>query len=119
MAITMNMGHAAPVTSEKASTDISATTAGFGMSAAFVAVFNTVFAWVKDATPALEHAMKNALGHHWTTHGVVDVIVFLVLGYLLARTQLARRMDGNKLAKIIIGAVVLGGLGLAGWFFLV
>lgn len=99
--------------------DISATTAGFGLSAAVVCVFNTVLAWVKDATPALEQAMRNVLGHHWTTHGVVDVLAFLVLGFVLSRTEMARQMDGTRLARIIAGAVVLAGLGLVGWFLLV
>ena len=99
--------------------DISATTAGYGLSAAFTAIFNTVLAWVKDANPGLNTAMKHMLGHHWTTHGVIDVVLFLVLGYVLSQTAMARHMDGNKLAKIIIGASVLGGGGLAVWFFLV
>src|ERR1700722_8840398 len=70
--------------------------AAFGMSAAVTIVFNTVLAWVKDAYDPLNSFMASLTGHHWRTHGLADVIVFVALGYVLMRRGF--RMDGMKLA---------------------
>lgn len=120
MATTWHASHTTPAATPAAkTTDISAVTAGYGVAAAVTVLFNTVFAWIKDANPGLEHAMKSLLGHHWTTHGVVDVAVFLILGFVLSHNSLTRRVDGARLTQLLIGSSVLGGVGLAAWFFLV
>jgi hypothetical protein len=91
--------------------------AAFGMAAAIAIVFNTALAWVKDAYAPLNSFMASLSGHHWRTHGVVDVIVFLALGYLFM--QRGFRINGMTLAAILVGAIVVGGGGLALWFLLV
>jgi hypothetical protein len=92
--------------------------AAFGLSAAITILFNTLLAWVKDAYDPLNTAMAHLTGHHWTTHGLVDLAVFVVLGIVFLRTGTARRIDPNRLVLGLIGSVVIGGLGLAAWFVL-
>jgi len=89
----------------------------FGMSAAIAIVFNTLLAWVKDAYDPLNSFMAALTGHHWRTHGIVDVIVFVGLGLLFMQRHF--QADGMKLAKLMTAAVVAGGGGLALWFLLV
>ncbi len=89
-------------------------TAGFGVAAAVAILFNTLLAWVKDSYPALNAAMKAAMGHHWITHGVAVMAVFLILGLLLSQKNM--RMSGKRLAWKLVAATVLAGLGLIGWF---
>ena len=91
--------------------------AAFGVSAAITIVFNTLLAWVKDAYDPLNSFMASLTGHHWTTHGLVDIAVFVIVGSLLMKRHIS--MDGTKLAALVAGAVVLGGGGLALWFVLV
>ena len=94
------------------------TAAAFGLSAAVTILFNTVLAWVKDATPALNDLMKAATGHHWRTHGIVDVVVFFVLGYIFLVQGSTKKITNGLTIGLVISAVVAGA-GLAAWFFLV
>lgn len=94
-------------------------TVAFGVAAAVTIVFNTVLAWVKDAYEPLNTLMAHTLGHHWITHGVLDVALFLILGYVLSNATVARTLGGDALAKLLIVATVVGGGGLAGWFLFV
>ena len=45
----------------------------FGAAAAVVIVFNTALAWIKDAWAPLNDAMAALTGHHWITHGLLDL----------------------------------------------
>lgn len=91
--------------------------AAFGMSAIITILFNTALAWIKDAFDPLNSFMASLTGHHWRTHGIVDVIMFVVLGYGFMHRSF--RMDGTKLAVYLAGSVIVAGGGLALWFVLV
>jgi hypothetical protein len=60
--------------------------------------------------------MKLLSGHHWTTHGLADLIVFLGLAFIFVKTRVAEKIDPNRLIGALIGAVVIAGLGLALWY---
>jgi uncharacterized membrane protein SirB2 len=64
------------------------------------------------------HAL-NLTGHHWTTHGIADVLLFVVLGFVFMSRGTAERFAPMRLVQILVGSVVLAGLGLAAWFVLV
>jgi hypothetical protein len=92
--------------------------AAFGLSAAVTVLFNTLLAWIKDAYAPLNSFMASLTGHHWRTHGIVDVLLFLILGWLF----LSRGGAPHLTDRLIVGlaaASVIAGAGLAGWFFLV
>ena len=91
----------------------------FGLAAAITVVFNTLLAWVKDAYDPLNTFMAHLMGHHWITHGVTDIVLFGVLGLILMNTDLAEKISPNGLVATVIVAVVIAGLGLAGWFLFV
>ena len=80
-------------------------------------VFNTVLAWIKDAYDPLNSFMAALTGHHWITHGLADIAVFVIVGAVLMGRHVS--MDGTKLACLVAGAVIVGGGGLALWFVLV
>lgn len=92
--------------------------AAYALAAAVTVLFNTVLAWVKDAYDPLNKFMAGLFGHHWTTHGLFDVTLFLVLGALFLNTGWAQRIRPNRLVWMVFGAVVLAGFGLAAWFVL-
>jgi hypothetical protein len=81
-------------------------------------VFNTLLAWVKDSSPALNSFMAHLTGHHWTTHSIFDLVVFVGLGFVFMNTGTAARMGGMTLVGTVIGAVIVGGVGLLGWFLI-
>jgi hypothetical protein len=94
------------------------TAAAFGLSAAITAVFNVVLAFIKDAYAPLNTFMAHLTGHHWRTHGLADLIVFLVLGWIfLARGIPARGMT-NGLVVTVAAAVVVASAALGLWFVL-
>ena len=97
---------------------LSPASAAFALSASVTFIFNTLLAWVKDSVPALNTFMASLTGHHWTTHSLFDLIVFVGLGLVFMKTGTAERMDGMTLVKVLIGSAVLGGLGLLAWFLI-
>ena len=115
--IRSGIGLASGVTPRADDGTLDATATAFGISAAVAIVFNTLLAWVKDAYDPLNTLMAHVGGHHWTTHGLVDVIVFLGLGAILMRRRIT--MDGNLMVGLLAAAVVLSGAGLGVWFLLV
>ena len=91
------------------------TTLGFGLSAAIVSIFNGLLVIVKETNAGLLAWMKALTGHHWITHGVFDIALFLILGFLLSRTKLAEKWDGHKMANVLIACAVVGALLIVGF----
>jgi hypothetical protein len=115
MSTTARLGVMGPaVTPRTEDNTLDSTATAFGIAAAVTIVFNTLLAWVKDAYEPLNTLMVHIGGHHWTTHGLADVILFFVLGTVLMRRRIT--MDGNRIAWLVAGAVVLSGAGLGLWF---
>jgi len=86
-------------------------TAAFGLSFAITSVLSALLVILKETNKETVFAwMAAATGHHWVTHGLLDVIVFVVLGLLLAKVGGGVRMTANALVATIVGATVLSGL---------
>ena len=94
------------------------TAAAFGLSAAITVVFNVVLAFIKDSWPALNSFMAALTGHHWRTHGLADVILFFLLGWLFMRNNPARKLTTGS-AVTVGAASVLAGAALGLWFLFV
>ncbi len=92
--------------------------AAFVLAASITFVFNTALAWVKDAYAPLNSFMKSLTGHHWTTHGLADIIVFVGLGFLFMNTKAAEKISPERLVSILIWSVVAASVGLLAWFAL-
>jgi hypothetical protein len=93
--------------------------AAFGLAAAVAVVFNTLLAWVKDSYEPLNAFMKSLSGHHWTTHGIADVVLFLALGMLFMSMGVGAQMSPRRVITTLAVSVVIAGLGLVAWFILV
>ena len=93
--------------------------AAWGLSAAITVVFNVVLAFIKDSWPALNTFMAQLTGHHWRTHGLADVILFVLLGSFFT----ARGIPGGKLTNgsaVTVGAaVIIASAALGLWFLFV
>jgi uncharacterized transporter YbjL len=106
----MTAGH---ITTE-ATESVRSTTAGFGASYAITSILSALLVVLKESSEGVHDALTAVTGHHWVTHGLLDVIVFLVLGFILARRSL--RMTSETLLATIVGSTVLSGLIIAGYF---
>lgn len=87
---------------------LSKSTAGFGLSLAVVSIFNGLLVIVKESYVPLMNWMKALTGHHWITHGVFDILLFFILGYLFSKSNLAQKFEADKMTNILIGSIVIG-----------
>jgi len=94
------------------------TTLGFGISAAIMSILNTLLVIVKELVPPLKKTMAATLGHHWTTHGAVVLVLFLVLGVVLACSVRPESWNGGRLGSLILWFVGIGIGTLAAFYLL-
>lgn len=90
-------------------------TVGFGLSAAIVIIFNGLLVIVKETYQPLFNFMASLTGHHWTTHGIFDILLFLILGFLFSKSNLQEKFDGAKLSNYLIFSSVIGVLLIIGF----
>lgn len=95
---------------------LTAATSGFVLAAAITVLLNTALACAKDAYTPLKIFMKSLSGHDWTTHGLVDLLLFVALGVIFMQTKVAEKIDPNRLIGVLVGAVAIAALGLALWY---
>ena len=91
-------------------------TAGFGLSLIVTTLLSAVILVVKEKSDAVMSAMKAALGHHWTTHGVIIIVVFLALGFIFSGMKLETKFDSRQMLKYITWAVIISVVIIAGFF---
>jgi hypothetical protein len=94
------------------------TTIGFGLSAAVMSILNALLVIFKEMTPPFKKAMADAMGHHWTTHGVAVLGLFLVLGFVLAGAVKAESWSAGKLGQALLWSTILGAVALAAFYLL-
>jgi hypothetical protein len=97
---------------------VPSTTSGFTLAAAITCIVNTVLACAKDASAPLKLFMKSIAGHDWTTQGLFDLLLFVVLGVIFAKSRAAERIAPGRLLGILIASVAIAGAGLALWYAL-
>jgi hypothetical protein len=98
-------------------TDIGKYSVSFALAFAVTSLLSAVLVVVKEQNQdTLLAWMKAATGHHWISHGILDLLVFVLLGWALARIGFGARLSGNALSAIVSGSVLLSGLIIAGFF---
>ena len=90
-------------------------TVSFGLGLVITILFSALLVVVKELSENTLAAMKTATGHHWLTHTFMDVILFFTLGLLLKKVQISP----ESLSQMIIGATIIGGLIIAGFYLFV
>ncbi len=94
------------------------TTIGFGLSAAVMSILNTLLVIVKESSPPVLGAMARATGHHWTTHGIIVIGLFVLLGFVFSAAVKPESWSADKLSKILLWSVIIGGGVLAAFILL-
>ena len=96
-------------------------TISFGMSLAITSIVSALLVVVKEMS---EHTvlalMKGITFHHWFTHSLFILILFVVIGWGLARANGGQgiKMSVNRFISTFVGAVVLSGLIIAGFYLI-
>lgn len=91
-------------------------TIGFGLSAAVVSIFNTLLVIFKELTPPFKAGMASAMGHHWTTHGVIVIGLFILLGFVFSGMVKPESWGADKLGMTILWSVIFAGGALAAFY---
>ena len=90
---------------------------GFGLSFLIASIFNGLLIIAKESYDPLKSWMKSLSGHHWITHGIFVIVLFIVLGYIFSRTDIDKKIDADKISFLVIVGTILGGLIIVGFFF--
>ena len=90
--------------------------AGFGVSFLIASIFNGLLIVAKESYAPLKDWMKSLSGHHWITHGIFVIVLFIVLGYLFSGAGLVKKIDADRTSGLVIAGTVLGGLIVLGFF---
>ena len=113
----MTSAHAAEAAPATEMADAYAT--GYGLSFAIVSVLSALLVVLKEIKEdSVLAAMKAITGHHWVTHGLLDVILFVVIGAALAKGGRGMTMAADTLVRTITGSVIVSGLIIVGFYLL-
>lgn len=96
-------------------------TKSFGLSFAIASLFNALLVIVKEGNEDTVLAwMKAATGHHWVTHGLLNLIVFCVVGWSLSRMNDGQGVSitGRTLVTTIVASLIISWLIIVGFFLM-
>jgi hypothetical protein len=102
-------------------TPIGKYTRSFGLSFAITSVISAIVVILKETNEETVLAgMAAVTGHHWVTHGLFNLILFVVLGWALSRPHQGAgvNISANSLIFWIVGAVVVSGILIAGFYLI-
>jgi lipoprotein signal peptidase len=100
-------------------TEIGKYTRSFGLSFAITSVLSALLVILKETNEESVLAwMKAATGHHWVTHGLINLILFVVLGWAFSifNARQGVKISVNALIGCIVGAVLISGVLIAGFY---
>ena len=96
-------------------------TMSFGMSLAITSVVSALLVVLKELSQNTVLAlMKQITFHHWFTHSLFVLILFVVIGWGLSRANGGQgiKMTVNGFIGTLVGSVVLSGLIIAGFYLI-
>jgi hypothetical protein len=99
-------------------TPVSKYTISFGLALALASVVNGLLVVAKEKIPAVLTGMQKLTGHHWVTHSVIVLGLFVFLGWLFAQFNGGKgiSLTVNRLIGIFVAGVGTGGLIIVGFY---
>ena len=94
----------------------------FGVSFAITSLFSVLLLILKETNEKTVMAwMKAVTPHHWITHTLLDLIIFVVLGVVLAKSNDGQgiKISSDKLNSFIVGAFIISGILIAGFYLVI
>jgi hypothetical protein len=95
---------------------LAAATSAFALAAAITALLNTALSCAKDAHAPLKAFLKSLTDHDWTTQGLLNLALFVGLGFIFLKTRMTENIHPGRLTAGLIAAVAIAAIGLALWF---
>lgn len=101
-------------------TGLSKQTTAFGISLAVAALANALLVAAKEKSPSLLSFMKGLSGHHWITHCLVVLLIFLLLGGVLSKVgERKSRFSVATLTRIVVGSFLIASAIIVGFYVIV
>ena len=89
---------------------LNGTTRAFGLSLAITSLVSALLVVLKELNEGVLTLMKGLTIHHWVTHSIFDVAVFVVLGLVLSKANNGRGVDigDSALRNAVVAGFLLG-----------
>ena len=93
----------------------------FGVALAVACVINALIVVVKEKSEPIMTGMKKIAGHHWTTHSLIVIVLFVGLGGLLGLAKGGRGMEmtTSRLIGTLLSAVGAAALIIIGFYLFI
>ena len=97
---------------------LSNATVSFGISLAITSVVSALLVVAKERVPAVMASMKSATGHHWATHSLFALALFLAIGFGLSRMNGGKgvRMTSGGLVTTVVCGIAVGSIIIGGFY---
>ncbi len=82
-------------------------TVSFGIAASVVVFLSALLTYAKERYAPLHDLMVGLTGHHWVTHSLADLLLFLLLGTLLRKK---RFQNINPMPLLLWGILISVGM---------
>jgi hypothetical protein len=93
-------------------------TTSFGLAVVLASVANAVLVVIKEKSPAVQSAMQKLTGHHWVTHSVIVIGLFVLCGWFFAQPNSGQgiKLTANRLIRTLVLGVATGALIIFGFY---
>ena len=90
----------------------------FGLAVALASVVNGVLVVIKEKSPAVESVLQKLTGHHWVTHSVIVIGLFVLSGWLFSRANAGQgvKLTASRLLRTLVAGVATGALIIFGFY---
>ena len=101
-------------------TGLSKYTVSFGLSLALASVINALLVIAKEKIPAVMDGLQSMTGHHWISHAIIVLVIFVGLGWIFAQPNggLGIKIPVNRLIGLVVSGIVGSGLIIAGFYLM-
>ena len=102
-------------------TGLSKCTNSFGVALFVASIANALLVAAKEKSPKVLAFMKGLTGHHWITHCMAVILLFIVLGWGLSKVRGGEglRLRPDTLAAIVVAGVLLNAFIIVGFYLIV
>ncbi len=88
----------------------------FGYAFVITALLNALLVVVKEEIGPVKAWMADISGHHWITHGIVIIVLFIAIGLYMQEKAARARTNERGMARWILWTTVLSGVIIAGFY---
>lgn len=89
-----------------ANENLGPTLAGYGISYAVTSFVSALLVLLKETNESVHGFMQALTGHHWVTHGVFDVLLFVLLGWTLSKMDFAKSVGVNSVITAVVVSTI-------------